>query len=206
MISVLAFSYPFSYSCGQNNRTDLEEKGRGESMTGTIFQIGYTDCGHTMARLVELHPNSVVGTFWLPSTVNAYRSLSNRWSDYVLQENQAQAILDDLEIWESESLLHTHMVILLAGNPNNPGEYSFMAGITRFFESSSLLRALARHNISAHTEISYPDSFYHQTGESYLIWSQLDLNDWNEYIRRELVAVHGKRMLERWWMRLREMS
>jgi hypothetical protein len=193
-----------SYSCGQNNRTDWEQ---GESMTGTIFQIGYTACGHTMARLVELHPNSVVGTFWLPSTVKAYRSLSDRWRDYVLAQNQAQAILNDLEIWESESLLDTHMVILLVGNPNNPGEYSFMAGITRFLESSSLLRALARHNISAHTEVSYPDSFYHhQTVESYLIWSQLNLNDWNEYIRRELVAQHGKRMLERWWMRLREMS
>ncbi len=173
-------------------------------MSGTVFTIGYTSCGSTMTRLVELHPHAVIGTFWLPSTVDDYSNLSCKWADYVLEENQAQALLNNIDTLDAEPHLYTHMVILLTGNPNNPGDYTFMAGITRFLESTQLLRELAKHNIPAHTEVSYPDFFYEETakGKGYGIWGELTLSDWNEYIRRTLVSCHGENMLELWWERL----
>ncbi len=36
-------------------------------MSGTVFNIGVTNCGKTMAALVEYQPDNVIGTFWLPS-------------------------------------------------------------------------------------------------------------------------------------------
>ncbi|MCC5670493.1 hypothetical protein LC653_43650 [Nostoc sp. CHAB 5784] len=171
-------------------------------MTGTVFQIGVTSCGYIMADLVEHHPDKVIGTFWLPSTPKDYDELTCKWVDYVLEENQAQALLDDIDILDSEPRLYTHTVILLTGNPNNPGDYSFLAGVTRFLESASLLKALAKHNIPAHTEVSYPSSFYDLDTTSYDIWSKLSLADWEEYIRLTLVSVHGQEMLRSWWERL----
>lgn len=175
-------------------------------MNGTVFKLGFTDCGFTMAALVKHHPSSVIGTFWLPETVEDYRNLSSKWIDYVLEDNQAQAMLDDIDILKAEPHLYRHMVIVLTGNPHNPSDYSFVAGITRFLESRSLLEVLAKHNIPAHTEVSYPRIFYDEsatgkTGKEDDLWSELSLNDWNEYIRLQLVAEHGKSMLEQWWER-----
>ncbi|NJN11523.1 MAG: hypothetical protein HC815_27530 [Richelia sp. RM1_1_1] len=175
-------------------------------MSGTVFDIGITSCGTTMATLVNHHPDSVIGTFWLPSTPKAYKQLSCKWTDYVLEENQAQALLDDIDILKSERHLNTHMIILLTGNPNNPSDYSFMAGVTRFVESKCLLEALAKHNIPAHTEVSYPSLFdnldYKDTPTSYDIWEKLSLAEWEEYIRLTLVSVHGQGLLRNWWERL----
>lgn len=171
-------------------------------MSGTVFNIGVTSCGNTMAALVEYQPDNVIGTFWLPSTPKDYKELTCKWVDYVLEENQAQALLDDIDILYKEPHLYTHMVILLTGNPNNPGDYSFMAGVTRFFESTSLLKALAKHNIPAHTEVSYPSSFDKLNEKDYHVWSELSLADWEEYIRLTLVSVHGEGMLRNWWKRL----
>jgi hypothetical protein len=100
------------------------------------------------------------------------------------------------------------MVIVLTGNSNNPGDYSFMAGVTRFLESASLLEVLAKHNIPAHTEVSYPDFFYDEnaTDGDYHLWGRLTLNDWNEYIRLRLVSAHGQNMLEQWWQRLGKLA
>jgi hypothetical protein len=177
-------------------------------MNGTVFNIGVTTCGFTMATIVEYHPQNVIGTFWLPSTEKDYNKLTCKWVDYVLEENQAQALLDDIDIFRSEPHLYTHMVILLTGNPHHPGDYSFMAGITRFLKSTSLLQALAKHNIPAHTEISYPDLFDDKSAENadYNIWGRLNLNDWNEYIRLSLVSVYGQDMLQQWWQRLAKSS
>lgn len=177
-------------------------------MNGTVFNIGVTSCGFTMATLVEHHPDNIIGTFWLPSTADNYQAINTRWIDYVLEENQAQAILDDINIWDNEPLLYTHMIIVLTGNTNNPGDYSFMAGLTRFIESVSLLKILAKHNISAHTEVSYPGLFYDESakGKDYSLWTKLSLVDWNEYVRLQLVSVHGKNMLEQWWQRLKNNS
>ncbi|WP_445306306.1 hypothetical protein [Microcoleus vaginatus] len=172
-------------------------------MKGTVFKIGYTDCGFTMAALVKHHPSSVIGTFWLPETVEDYNNVGSKWIDYVLENNQAQAMFDDIDILKAEPHLYRHMVIVLTGNSNNPCDYSFVAGITRFLESRSLLQVLAEHNIPAHTEVSYPRFFYDEsgTGKGYELWSELSLNDWNEYIRLQLVAEHGKSMLKQWWER-----
>ncbi|MCC5639799.1 hypothetical protein LC593_29035 [Nostoc sp. CHAB 5844] len=83
-----------------------------------------------------------------------------------------------------------------------------MAGITRFFESKSLLDLLAKHNIPAHTQVIYPDLFYKENIErvNYHIWERLTLNDWNEYIRLRLVSTHGQWMLQQWWERLGKSS
>lgn len=172
-------------------------------MSGTVFNIGVTDCGYTMAALVKYHPHSVIGTFWVPATVEDYQNLSCKWIDYVLEDNQAQSMLDNIDTLDAEPHLYTHLVIVLTGNLNNPGDYSFVAGITRFLESESLLRVLAKHNIPAHTEVSYPSFFYNEgaADKGYHLWSKLSLNDWNEYIRLRLVAEHGKSMLEQWWER-----
>jgi hypothetical protein len=173
-------------------------------MNGTVFNVGNPTSSMTMSRLVELHPNSVVGTFWLPPTPDDYEKLTCKWIDYVLEENQAQALLNNIDILQGEAHLYTHMIILLAGNPSNPGDYSFMAGVTRFVESHSLLKALAKHNIPAHTEVTYPKSFYdlNAKAQDYYIWSKLTLTDWEEYIRLTLVSNHGSSMLKNWWSRL----
>lgn len=175
-------------------------------MNGTVFDIGITDCGYTMAAFVRNNPHYAIGTFWLPSTPEASDRLGGRWVDYVLTDNQAQAILDDIDDLEREPALHTHMIILLTSSPLNPGDYSFMAGITRFLESRELLVELAKYNIPAHTECTYPELFSDREIEmnDYQIWEELSLADWNEYIRRTLVSRHGKQMLEAWWERLKK--
>ena len=45
-------------------------------MNGTVFYIGVTTCGFTMATIVEHHPQNVIGTFWLPSTEKDYNKLT----------------------------------------------------------------------------------------------------------------------------------
>ncbi|MCC5639800.1 hypothetical protein LC593_29040 [Nostoc sp. CHAB 5844] len=80
-------------------------------MNGTVFNIGTTTCGSTMAAFVEHHPRNVIGTFWMPSTHEDYNKLACKWSDYVEEENQPQAMLDDFETLEREPgtwLLHPH--------------------------------------------------------------------------------------------------
>ncbi|MEG4092309.1 hypothetical protein [Microcoleus sp. Pol12B4] len=66
-----------------------------------------------------------------------------------------------------------------------------------------MLQVLAEHNIPAHTEVSYPRFFDEEsaTAKEDGLWSGLSLNDWNEYIRLQLVAAHGKSMLKQWWER-----
>jgi hypothetical protein len=54
-------------------------------MNGTVFNIGVTTCGFTMATIVEYHPQNVIGTFWLPSTEKDYNKLTCKWVDYVLE-------------------------------------------------------------------------------------------------------------------------
>jgi hypothetical protein len=176
-------------------------------MSGTVFPIGITTCGFTMAKLVEYHPANVIGVFWLPATFEDYKNLGGRWVDYVLEDNPAQSMLDNLDALNAESHLYTHMVIVLTGNLSNPGDYSFAAGVTRFLESGSLLRMLAKHNIPIHTEVCYPSFFYDEeaTGKGYGLWRELNLNDWEEYIRLQLVPNHGQQMLRYWWERTQKL-
>ena len=172
-------------------------------MNGTVFDLTNTACGSTMAALVKHHPSSVIGTFWLPRTVEDYKNLSSQWICYAGEHNQAQAMLADIDFLKCEPRFYTHMVIVLTGNLHNPCDYSFVAGITRFLESRSLLEVLAEHNIPAQTEVCYPRFFCDEstTGKKDYLWSELSLNDWNEYIRLQLVAEHGKSMLREWWER-----
>jgi hypothetical protein len=172
-------------------------------MNGTIFSMGNTSCGTRMAQLVEYHPSNIIGTFWMPVESDDYPNLGCKWIDYVHDDNPAQSMLDDLDNLKDERCLYTHMVIILVGNISNPADYSYVAGITRFFESTRLLRFLADHNIPAHTEVSYPRCFDDKNSatKGISLWQKLNLSDWDEYIRLRLVAMHGGNMLSRWWRR-----
>ena len=63
-----------------------------------------------MATLVEHHPDRIIGTFWLASTPKDYNELTCKWVDYVLEENQAQALRTSS--WFSRKTLLSSQIIL----------------------------------------------------------------------------------------------
>ena len=176
-------------------------------MSSTILNLGVTISGFTMAELVKHHPRNVIGAFWMPVEPEDYLNLGCKWIDYVCDDNPAQSMVDDLDRLNEEGRLYHHMIVLIIGNLSNPADYSYVAGISRFFESARLLRSLAEYNIPVHTEVSYPSCFDDKEGvktktaSAFEKWYKLNLNDWDEYIRLRLISIHGSTMLMKWWER-----
>jgi len=129
------------------------------------------------------------------------------WIDNVLKDNQAQGILDYFEEHSDDQsynkLLNLGYCIILVTNPENPVDISYMIQHLRIrLEGERLLKSLAKYNIPAHTEVSFPSDFIKTRYKDQTVIQEknlLSLDSWTTQIWEDycsyLVALHGKDML-----------
>ena len=178
-------------------------------MTVHLPRIGVTDCSRAKA-LLEEYPQNIVGSFWIMSGYGfSSDDIPYWWSDLVLKDNQAQAIIDAYEegLFNGghDNPLYLGFCIIVVADLSNPANLSYVIQHLRMweYEGISLLRLMARWNISAHTEVTYPESFlnarygyvsdsnaYKRLSKSLSHWS---VNNWEDYCSY-LIAEHGQWM------------
>lgn len=177
-------------------------------MTVHLPRIGVTLCRRAIIFLDE-YPQNVVGSFWIMSGYGfREEALPYWWIDTVLEENQAQSLLDALEREEfrdgHENPLYLGFCILVIADHHNPFNLSYVIQHLRmeWFEAGRILEAMAQNNIPAHTEVTYPKDFLHYRygeenpnyrylSESMSYWS---VQLWEDYCSY-LMAEHGQQML-----------
>lgn len=178
--------------------------------------IGVTVCSRAII-LVEQYPDNIAGTFWVMNGYGFGNEIPGWWVDLVLEENQAQAILDVHERGafsrEHDGPLYLGFCIIVTVDRHNPANFSYVIQHLRMTEGEgvSLLRALAKHNIPAITEVSYPMDFlqerygYEQTPDVLK-----DLRRWNAQIWEDycsyLMANHGQKMTQSYWANSRQQT
>ncbi len=174
--------------------------------------IGVTDCSRAES-LLENYSNNIVGTFWV---MNGYGfdkpDTPDWWINIVLEDNQAQAILDAYErdyfFGEHDNPLYLGFCIIVTTDENNPANFSYVIQHLRMvgFEGVRLLRILAKKNISAHTEVTPPISFLNErycNNEGSVPESMKDMSSWSVQLWEDycsyLLAVHGQEMTSIYW-------
>jgi len=176
-------------------------------MTVLLPRIGVTDCSRAIALLEEYSQN-IVGSFWIMSGYGfSHEDIPYWWSDLVLEENQAQSIIDaynqGLFREEHNNPLYLGFCIIVVTDPSNPAQLSYVIQHLRMWggEGIALLKIMARFNISAHTEVTYPESFlrerygdnsdtFKHLRKSLDLWS---IQNWEDYCSY-LMAEHGQRI------------
>lgn len=175
-----------------------------------IPKIGVTGCFRTMAFL-ENHLDTIVGTFWV---MNGYGSdgIPGWWIDIVLQDNQAEAILDAYEEGYfskgHDGPLYLGFCITVTADRGNPTNLTYIVEHVRMedFEAVGLLKVLAEHNIPAQTEVSYPMDFllerydYNEKSIPELLKSldRWSTQIWEDYCNY-LLAENGEKMIVEYW-------
>lgn len=174
--------------------------------------IGVTGCDRAES-LLRNHSTNIVGTFWV---MNGYGfcepDTPSWWIDTVLEDNQAQAILDaydnDYFSGEHDNPLYLGFCIIVTADKNNPTNFSYVIQHLRMeeFEGIGLLRILAENNIPAHTEVTTPMSFLHQRygyKEESVPKLLKKINGWSVQLWEDycsyLMAVHGQSMTASYW-------
>ena len=187
-------------------------------MTVHLPRIGVTLCQRAYSLLTE-YPENIVGSFWVMCGYGFEdENIPSWWSDLVLQENQARAILDAEEEGYFnggyDDPLHLGFCIIVVANPKNPAELSyFIQHLRMSFEGIWLLNVMAEKNISAHTEVSYPSNFLrYRYGVAHPSYEYLrkDLSYWTVQIWEDyccyLMAQHGQDMLVSYYRKNNEIK
>lgn len=181
-------------------------------MSLLLPDIGVTDC-HRAESLLRNYSTNIVGTFWV---MNGYGfnepDHPSWWIDTVLEDNQAQAILDAYErgyfSGEHDNPLYLGFCIIVTTDKNNPANFSYVIQHLRMLEVEGigLLRILAKQNIPAHTEVTYPMSFLNQRydyNEESIPKSLKKIYGWSVQLWEDycsyLMAVHGQSMTASYW-------
>ena len=174
-------------------------------MSVLLPRIGVTGCFRALS-LLKNHTDKIVGTFWV---MDGYgfeedRRVSSWWSDTVLEENQAQALLDivrDSDFHsEHDNPLYLGFCIIVVGDPNRPANLDYVIQHFRMcnFEGEAMLEILAEHNIPAHAEITDFNGFAIYRPEYPKNLHRWSTQHWEDYCSY-LVSVHGESMLKRFW-------
>jgi hypothetical protein len=155
--------------------------------------------------LVRNYSDKVVGSFWI---MNGYgfeedevpnRQTPVSWIDLVLEENQAQAILDyakSHEISGHSSLLYLGYSILVVAGVDNPANLSFIVEHVRMdAEAERLLKELAERNLPAYTEVLYPEWYADMLPNIPKDLRMWTVQIWEDYCTK-LLAQHGQKMLK----------
>jgi len=177
--------------------------------------IGVTDC--TRAKfLLENCTQNIVGSFWLMCDYGFdTENIPSWWISLVLEENQAQAIVEKFDegwiVTKHEDPLYLGFCIIVVADRSNPASLSYVIQHTRMedFEGIRLLRIMAKHNIPASTEVTYPKNFldirYPQKSETYkLLQSNIsywNVGVWEDYCSHQM-AEHGQTMLAKYWRKM----
>ncbi|MFM7408131.1 MAG: hypothetical protein ACKO3K_16120 [Cuspidothrix sp.] len=137
-------------------------------MTVHLPRIGVTSCTRAIS-LLEEYPQNIVGSFWIMSGYGFEdKEIPSWWIDNVLEQNQAQGIINAFKKGyfqgEHQNPLYLGFCIIVVSDSSNPAHLSYMIQHLRMWEAEGigLLRIMARHNISAHTEVTYPEWFLYE--------------------------------------------
>jgi hypothetical protein len=176
-------------------------------MTVHLPWIGVTICMRTIS-LLEEYPQNIVGSFWVMCGYGFNnKQIPDWWIDNVLKDNQAQGIIDAFEKGyfegEHDNPLYLGFCIVVVADSSNPAHLSYVIQHLRMWEAEGiyLLKIMARHNIPAITEVSYPEHFlidrygkenpnYKYLRETLDHWS---VQVWEDYCSY-LMSEHGQRM------------
>ncbi|MFM6620424.1 MAG: hypothetical protein ACKPI9_10745, partial [Dolichospermum sp.] len=177
-------------------------------MTVHLPEIGMANWIRAIS-LLEEYPKNIVGSFWVMCGrgFNDTQKIPDWWTDNLREDNQAQSIIDGFEKGyfkgEYNNPLYLGFCIIVVADSSNPAHLSYDIQHLRMWEGEGiyLLKIMARHNIPAHTEVSYPDEFlkyrygsenptYKYLRETLDHWS---VQVWEDYCSY-LMSVHGQRM------------
>ena len=177
-------------------------------MTVHLPEIGMANWIRAIS-LLEEYPKNIVGSFWVMCGrgFNDTQKIPDWWTDNLREDNQAQSIIDGFEKGyfkgEYNNPLYLGFCIIVVADSSNPAHLSYDIQHLRMWEGEGiyLLEIMARHNIPAHTEVSYPDEFlkyrygsenptYKYLRETLDHWS---VQVWEDYCSY-LMSVHGQWM------------
>jgi hypothetical protein len=175
-------------------------------MTVLLPRIGVTSCTRVIS-LVQEYPQNIVGSFWVMCGYGFEdKEIPDWWIDNVLEDNQAQSIINTFEKGyfqgEHDNPLYLGFCIIVVADASNPAHLSYIIQHLRMweYEGIGLLRIMARHNIPAHTEVSYPEYFlnyrYRKNDPIYDELHRLDhwtVHVWEDYCSY-LMSEHGESM------------
>ena len=107
-------------------------------MTVHLPLIGVTGCGRAKA-LLEEYPQNIVGSFWIMSGYGfSSDDIPYWWSDLVLKDNQAQAIIDAYEegLFNGghDNPLYLGFCIIVVADLSNPANLSYVIQHLRMWE------------------------------------------------------------------------
>ena len=176
-------------------------------MTVHLPNIGFTICMRAISLLKE-YPQNIVGSFWLMCGYGFdHKKIPDWWIDNVLKDNQAQGIIDAFKKGYFKgghnNPLYLGFCIIVIADSSNPAHLSYMIQHLGMWEAEGiyLLEIMARHNIPAHTEVSYPEQFlYERYGKENPTYNYLreTLDHWSVQVWEDycgyLMSEHGQRM------------
>jgi hypothetical protein len=175
-------------------------------MTVHLPRIGVTDCSRA-ETLLEEYPQNIVGSFWIMCRYGFdYDKNIPDWWKYE-KDNQAQSIIDayneGLFRGQHNNPLYLGFCIIIVAEPSNPFNFSYVIQHLRMreYEGIALLKIMARFDISAYTEVDYPEDFlsyryennqpmYKHFYESLNHWTSQTWEDYCSY----LMATYGQWM------------
>ncbi len=177
-------------------------------MTVHLPRIGFTSCIRAIS-LLEEYPQNIVGSFWIMSGYGFNnKQIPDWWIDNVLKDNQAQGIIDafkrgDFKGEHNNPLYLGFCIIVVADYSSNPAHLSYVIQHLRMWEGEGiyLLKIMARYNIPAITEVSYPEHFlsdrYGEKNPTYKYLRET-LNHWSVQVWEDycsyLMSEHGQGM------------
>jgi hypothetical protein len=176
-------------------------------MTVHLPQIGIPSCMRAIS-LLEEYPQNIVGSFWLMCGYGFDdEEIPDWWGDNVLEDNQAQGIINCFEKGDfkgqHKNPLYSGFCIIVIANSSNSIHLSYLIEDIRMCEDEgiALLKIMARYNIPAHTEVSYPKQFlsyrYREENPNYKFLRET-LNHWSVQVWEDycsyLMTIHGQWM------------
>ncbi|MFM6097289.1 MAG: hypothetical protein ACKPCG_03920 [Dolichospermum sp.] len=176
-------------------------------MTVHLPEIGIPSCMRAIS-LLEEYPQNIVGSFWLMCGYGFDdEEIPDWWGDNVLEDNQAQGIINCFEKGDfkgrHKNPLYSGFCIIVIANSSNSTHLSYLIEDIRMCEDEgiALLKIMARYNIPAHTEVSYPRQFlsyrYGEENPNYKFLRET-LNHWSVQVWEDycsyLMTIHGQWM------------
>ncbi|MFM5897942.1 MAG: hypothetical protein ACKO8W_10635 [Dolichospermum sp.] len=176
-------------------------------MTVHLPEIGIPSCMRAIS-LLEEYPQNIVGSFWLMCGYGFDdEEIPDWWGDNVLEDNQAQGIINCFEKGDfkgrHKNPLYSGFCIIVIANSSNSTHLSYLIEDIRMLEDEgiALLKIMARYNIPAHTEVSYPRQFlsyrYGEENPNYKFLRET-LNHWSVQVWEDycsyLMTIHGQWM------------
>jgi len=184
-------------------------------MSVLLPRINHTDCIRAEI-LLENYNQNIVGSFWV-KFCNGFQkqNIPSWWGDLVLEENQAQAIVEMFDkgwiVPEYEDPFYYVSCIIVVADRSNPASLSYVIQHTRMDndEGIMLLRIMAKHNIPVITLVTDYEDFLHdrypEKSEAYKLLipviNNWTVDVWEDYCSYQM-AESGKEMLVKYWIKM----